>query len=367
MIHRWRLPLADFTEAVDFASVFCDIPHARTISAPPGDPQFAMKRFAAAVGMLALVLGPRTALAQDGKEDRRPPAQIQDSIRIAAHARSLVEGAASDSARAARLYEWTARNLRYDARGYLTGRVASMKPEAVWNSRAAVCEGFVQLYQRMAEEVGLRTEIVNGYAKGFDYRPGQSVGDPNHAWIAAEIDGRWRLLDPTWGAGLVVNGEFRPEFSWAYLFTAPEVLQLSHHPEDRKWQLAERPLSRREFERMPAVPRLLVDAGFSPAELRAAGLRRNAAYPLVGSIQGGVRVVRAPADGVLPEDAPVSFEIVWPNAQEVAVVSGGAWTQLERQGNTFSGGTVAVGDVVQLVGKRGGSDEYQTLLHYRVN
>lgn len=326
-----------------------------------------MKRYAAVVGMLALALGPRVALAQDGKEDRRPPAQIQDSIRIAEHARTLVRGATTDSARAARLYEWTARNLSYDARGYLTGRVGSMKPEAVWKSRSAVCEGFVQLYRRMADEVGLRTEIVEGYAKGFDYRPGQRIRDANHAWIAAHIDGAWRLLDPTWGAGLVVNSSFQPEFSWAYFFTRPDVLQLSHHPEDRRWQLAQRPLSKREFERMPAVPRLLVDAGFSPDELRAAGLQRNAAYPLVGSIQGGVRVVRAPASGVLTEAAPVSFEVVWPNAVEVAVVSGGAWTKLERQGNTFRGGTVAVGDVVQLVGKRPGSDEYQTLLHYRVN
>ncbi len=326
-----------------------------------------MKRYAAVVGMLALALGPRVALAQDGKEDRRPPAQIQDSIRIAEHARTLVRGATTDSARAARLYEWTARNLSYDARGYLTGRVGSMKPEAGWKSRSAVCEGFVQLYRRMADEVGLRTEIVEGYAKGFDYRPGQRIRDANHAWIAAHIDGAWRLLDPTWGAGLVVNSSFQPEFSWAYFFTRPDVLQLSHHPEDRKWQLAAAPLSKREFERMPAVPRLLVDAGFSPDQLRAAGLRRNAAYPLVGSIQGGVRVVRAPADGVLAEDAPVSFEIVWPNAREVAVVSGGSWTQLQREGHTFRGGTVAVGDVVQLVGKRGDSDEYQTLLHYRVN
>ena len=352
---------------MDFGRPFNDILRARTTSAPPGVNPSRMKRIIAAVGMLALALGPRIALAQDGKEDRRPASQIQDSIRIAEHARTLVEGAASDSARAARLYEWVARNLSYDARGYLTGRVGDMDPEAVWNSRTGVCEGFVQLYQRMAEEVGLRTEIVQGYAKGFDYKPGQRIRDANHAWIAAHIDGEWKLLDPTWGAGLVVNGAFRPEFSWAYFFARPDVLQLSHHPEEKKWQLAERPLGKREFERMPAVPRLLVDAGFSPEQLRTAGLRRNAAYPLVGSIHGGVRVLRAPADGILPEDVPVTFEILWPNALEVAVVSGGAWTQLEREGNTFRGGTVAVGEVVQLVGKRGGSDEYQTLLHYLVN
>ncbi len=325
-----------------------------------------MKSLVAAAGIIALVLAPGEASAQE-REDRRPAAQIQDSVRIAKHARDLVAGAATDSVRAARLYDWIARNIAYDARGYLTGRTGDMKAESVWNRRTAICEGYVQLFQRMAMETGLTTEIVSGYAKGFDYEPGQRVRDANHAWIALWLGGEWRLIDPTWGAGLVVNGEFQPQFTWAYFLTPPEVLQLSHLPDDARWQLGERPLSRREFERMPAVPRLLVDAGFAATALRTAGLQKDApGYPLVGSIAGGVRVVRAPAQGVLEDAEPVSFEILWPGAKDVAVVSGGAWTRLEQDGQVFRGGTVVDGEAVQLVGKRDGSDEYQTLLHYRV-
>lgn len=326
-----------------------------------------MKSLAGAAAIIALALAPRPACAQEAKEDRRSPAQIQDSVRIGAHARELVAGAVSDSARAARIYEWIARNVAYDARGYLSGRLGDMKAESVWSRRTAVCEGYVQLFQRMATETGLNSEIVAGYAKGFDYRPGQRIRDANHAWIALELDGAWRLVDPTWGSGLVVNGEFQPQFTWAYFLMSPDVLQLSHLPDDMRWQLAERPLSRREFERMPAVPRLLVEAGFAPHQLLAAGLQKDApGYPLVGSIEGGVRVVRAPAAGVLPEDEAVTFEVVWPGALDVAVVSGGAWTRLEQEGQIFRGATVADGEAVQLVGKRSGSSEYQTLLHYSV-
>jgi hypothetical protein len=326
-----------------------------------------MTRVPATIGLLAVLLAPAAASAQDQPEDRRPAAQIQDSIRIAAHARQLVAGAVTDSARAARLYDWIAHELVYDVRGYLTGRTGDMKPESVWKRRSAVCEGYVQLFHRMAMEAGLQTEIVTGYAKGFDYEPGQRIRDANHAWLALWLGDEWRLIDPTWGAGLVVNGAFQPQFTRAYFLTPPDVLQLSHLPDDTRWQLAAQPLSRREFERMPAVPRLLVDAGFAPIDLRAAGLATGApGYPLVGSIDGGVRVVRAPAEGVLADAAPVRFEVVWPGARDVSVVSGGAWTALDQEGQLFRGDAVADGDVVQLVGKRQGSEEYETLLHYRV-
>lgn len=326
-----------------------------------------MKRLVAAAGIVFLALSPRIARAQEAKEDRRPPAQVQDSLRIAEYARALVAGAASDSARAALLYEWIARNLAYDARGYLTGRTGDMGAESVWNRRTAVCQGYVELFQRMARETGLQTEAVSGYAKGFDYEPGQRIREANHAWIAIWLDGEWRLMDPTWGSGVVVNGQFQAHFSWAYFLTPPEVLQLSHLPDESRWQLVERPLSRREFERMPAVSRLLVDAGFAPSQLRSVALLADApGFPLVGSIAGGVRVVHAPVQGVLADNAAVSFEIVWPGAQDVAVVSDGVWTRLEQQNQVFSGGAVASGDVVQLVGKLDGSEDYQTLLHYTV-
>jgi hypothetical protein len=326
-----------------------------------------MSRRIAAAGILAILLAPHAVRAQQDRPDTRTPVQIADSIAIATHARTLVMGAHGDSARAARIYEWIGRNVAYDAPGYIAGRLGSMSAEAVWQRRAAVCEGFVTLFRRMAGEVGLRTEIVAGYAKGFDYRPGQRVRDTNHAWIALWLAGRWRLIDPTWAAGFVVNGEFRPHFSWSYFLTPPEALLLSHLPDDDRWQLVERRMRRREFERMPPVPRLLMDVGFAPTQLRAAGLQEGTpGFPLVGSVGSGVRVVRAPATGVLINDAPVSFEVVWPGAGDVAVVSGGEWTRLARDGQVFRGGTIVDGDVVQLVGRAVDSNEYQTLLHYRV-
>src|SRR5690606_9728125 len=144
-------------------------------------------------------------MAQEAAEDRRPPAQIADSIEIARLARTLTGGVSTDSARAARLYEWVARNLSYDVDGFLRGRLSDGKPEAVFRMRKAVCGGYVALYERLAREAGLHVVPILGYAKGFTYRPGASTRKPNHSWLAVGIDGEWRLVDPTWASGFI-NG-----------------------------------------------------------------------------------------------------------------------------------------------------------------
>lgn len=51
---------------------------------------------------------------------------------------------------------------------------------------------------------GVQCLTVPGYSKGFGYRTGQSFsGEFDHAWNAVYLEGRWHLLDSTWGSGLV--------------------------------------------------------------------------------------------------------------------------------------------------------------------
>jgi hypothetical protein len=317
------------------------------------------------LGALGALAGGLPARAQP-VADVRPARQVTDSVEIAALARSLTVRADSDSARAAVLYGWVANNLAYDVRGYLSGRLEDAGAEEVYRRRLAVCGGYVALYQRMAREVGLEVQHIQGYAKGFDYRPGQSSRKLNHAWLAVNVGGRWRLLDPTWGSGVVAGGRFEPRFSWDWFFVDPEALLLSHFPEQDGWQLVSRPLRRNEFERMPQVPTSLVRAGFSPGAIRTAVLRaRVRDFPLIG-MQPGARVVHAPLSGTLERASTVSVEIVWPGATDVSLVSGGVWTRLARDGDRFRGAVPAAAESVSLVGRPAATNELATVLHYRV-
>jgi hypothetical protein len=311
-----------------------------------------------AVFALAVPAGAQTARV-------RTPQQISDSTEIAQLARKLTLNARTDSARAARLYEWIAQNLTYDVQGFLAGRLSDGTPEAVFRKRLAVCGGYVGLFERMAREVGVGAMPVMGYAKGFTYRNGDSTKRSNHAWLALRIDNRWRLVDPTWASGFVVNGKFERKFSWDYLFIDPNELIFSHFPEENEWQLLQRPMRRSEFERLPMVHRSLFAVGFDAEAIRAtASATRIRSFPLVGS-RRGVRILAAPIDGTVSRKSTVNVDVIWPGATEVALVSGGIWRQLKREGDRFRGEAVAAESAVSLVG-RVAQKEYETLLQYNV-
>jgi hypothetical protein len=318
--------------------------------------------------LLVLVLGVPLAPAAGQQADRREPRQIADSVAIAGLARDLVAGARTDSARAAALYEWVATHLSWDVQGYLAHRSSMESPEDVYRRRVALCGGYVALFARLAREAGLTAAPVTGYAKGFDYRHGQGTRHSNHAWVAVRLDGSWRLVDPTWGSGFVEAGRFVPRFTWAYFLVPPDELILSHFPQKASWQLVARPLRRRDFERMPAVPRDLFDVGFAPDAVRTTALTRGVhGFPLIGRSDSQVQVLQAPIAGTLPSNSRVELDLIWPGATDVAVVTGDVWTHLTRSGDRFHGSAAAAVSSVFVVGRVGpDARQYRTLLHYRV-
>lgn len=311
---------------------------------------------------------PASLLGQDEVEDRRSARQVADSSEIASLARTLTRDAASDSARAAVLYEWVARTIRYDANAFFRGSDGYETAEEVFRHRSALCGGYVALYQRLAREVGLEAVPITGYAKGVDYVFGRSTKKPNHAWLAMFIAGEWRLVDPTWGAGVINGRTFEPRFTWEFFLVAPGELILSHFPEKAEWQLIATPLARHDFERMRAVPRTLLGVGFTAEAIRSAALTPGVTdFPLVGAHGSHARVLHAPIAGTIPAAADVAVEIEWPGALEVALVTNGQWTPLVRTGDRFRGQAAAGGSTFQIVGRTGSDDApYETLLHYRV-
>lgn len=114
-----------------------------------------------------------------------------------------------------------------------------------------MCGGYAELFAALAHEMGLRVQIVEGFAKGYGYRVGSVILDwSNHGWNAVDIAGDWYLIDATWGAGrLEGSGNYAQYFSDFYFLVSPEHLIYTHFPHDADWQLLPTPLSRDRFER----------------------------------------------------------------------------------------------------------------------
>ena len=120
------------------------------------------------------------------------------------------------------LHDWIADNVRYDVESFLANRRLpdAGSVETVLRSRMSVCEGYSNVFNRMAKIAGFQSEKITGYGRGFGYLP-SSVEEPgrsNHAWNAVKIENRWYLLDITWDAGSVKERNWEKRYSTAFLF-----------------------------------------------------------------------------------------------------------------------------------------------------
>jgi len=96
--------------------------------------------------------------------------------------------------------------------------------------------------------VGLESIVVTGLSRRMSGRGG------DHAWNAVKIGGQWQLLDVTWGAGFVDDDErFVRRYMPAFFATPPAFFILHHLPDDEQWQLLEKPVSKKEFDKQPNV------------------------------------------------------------------------------------------------------------------
>lgn len=174
------------------------------------------------------------------------------------------------------LFTWMTVHVRYDANGYNTGRFADCTPSAVWKNRVAVCSGFAALYQSLCQAGGLECKVVSGYAKGFDYRNDKRLKEVNHDWNVVRTNGRWILVDVTWGEGFATSAgkgiSAVKKFDPFWFDTPPEAFVFSHLPEEASshLQLIESPLEMKHYERLPFFfPHELMDPALNRERLDA--------------------------------------------------------------------------------------------------
>ncbi|UEC43069.1 MAG: hypothetical protein METHAR1v1_1060021 [Methanothrix sp.] len=171
-------------------------------------------------------------------------------------ARYLSMAGDGDEERARAIYRWITAKIDYDVEASKGGPGVGGRgrsPEEVLSERRGVCGEYSALFARLCQLSGLEAEVIPGIGKGSGYTVGSDIpGSRNHAWNAVKIDGEWRLVDSTWGAGyLDPRAGFVEKFEEFYFLTPPEDLVWTHLPEDPRWQLLEEPLSREEFEGLP--------------------------------------------------------------------------------------------------------------------
>uniref|UniRef100_A0A8W8JWX8 KY-like immunoglobulin-like domain-containing protein n=1 Tax=Magallana gigas TaxID=29159 RepID=A0A8W8JWX8_MAGGI len=109
-------------------------------------------------------------------------------------------------------------------------------------------------FSREHRIAGLPVKNISGFSKAFGYSPEDHftpLTKTDHAWNAVRIDGHWRFVECTWGAGFLdQNNSFQKKLEPFYFFTEPKHFINAHFPWksdeegfSKLWQLLDNPIS----------------------------------------------------------------------------------------------------------------------------
>lgn len=269
-----------------------------------------------------------------------PPlhAEAPDEL-LPALAVALTRGALSERDKAEAIYRWIAHNISYDVAGLVARRPTAATVAEVLDQGVALCEGYSELFRRLAILAGLEARTIIGYAKAYGYVSGAEFLGPNHAWNAVRIDGEWQLLDVTWGAGRIEGLRFIRGYDPFWFLTPPEQFAFSHLPMDERWQLRQAPLSLQQFEQRLAVTPAQFSAGFEAPYLEV--LMTNPGFEAIPEVftygRRHIRIHNVPLSKHLVAGGRREFRLEARGATEIVVVNDGVWYRLQERDGVFSG------------------------------
>lgn len=208
----------------------------------------------------------------------------------------IIDDFDSDYDRAAAIYTWMATYIRYDTKVFFSGRVQrsanytyrneaekirkekELRDELALNTlkkRKAVCQGYSELYRLLCQACGVRCEVVSGYSRTSFSDIGKVRSEPDHAWNAIWVDGKWLFVDATWGAGHVnyEKKQFIAAFTPAYFAVNPAMFSYNHFPEESEWNFTE--LTLKSFSEQPIIYHTFFGKGIELLSPTAGEIKKN--------------------------------------------------------------------------------------------
>ncbi|CAB4382818.1 unnamed protein product [Rhizophagus irregularis] len=165
------------------------------------------------------------------------------------------------------IFTWVTDNISYDCESFFSGqyRNAANGAKDVLKKRSAVCAGYSELFYELSKAARLDVWKINGNAKGAGYTAGADISgsEYGHAWNGVLYEGEYLLIDSTWGAGHLHNGQFIKSFNPFYFMCSPMKMIYRHLPTDPKHQYLKPIISSEEFLNLPYFRELCFKNGIN--------------------------------------------------------------------------------------------------------
>ncbi len=158
----------------------------------------------------------------------------------------LTEAFKQEDEKFAAIYFWVGKNISYNLKQRNSNKKYSSINEIVdevMKHRNGVCQHYSELFNELSLLAGLESYVVSGYGKEYG-----KVMNLAHAWNAIKVNNEWYLVDATWGAGYIFQGEYKKDFQLKYFMVKPDKFIVDHIPFDPMWQLLPYPITFDEFD-----------------------------------------------------------------------------------------------------------------------
>jgi transglutaminase/protease-like cytokinesis protein 3 len=195
------------------------------------------------------------------------------SIDVDELAEILTESAETDQQKAEAIYHWVTHNIAYNIKLYEDFRLGERdkkkgkrirksameehnagKVKKAIRNRAGICEDYALIVNSLCQEAGLETKVVKGYIR-IDPSKLRSTGE-KHVWNLVKIDGEWKAIDATYGAGYLDQyNDFVFDYDPNYFLSSKEPFSLNHLPRDTALMLTDTIMTRRQFKNFPIIGR----------------------------------------------------------------------------------------------------------------
>lgn len=327
---------------------------------------------AAVLALQLVLLKPALAVVGSAELERHAlaaPAAVESSV--PALAAYLASAAKTEGDKAWAIFRWIGDRVSYDIDAYLAGRMRdeNATAEQVLARRTSICDGYAVLFQELARHAGLQAIKLSGYAKAYGVLAQSVFDSENHAWNLARIEGVWRIVDPTWGAGYINGDRYKKKLDPLYFFAEPQQIKFTHWSQDATWRsVAVAGISKAEFESMPQVDPGLFHAGVSGEALSAAARSpgfREFVHVFEQNHQDLV-LLEAPLVEHLQAGAEYRLRYRSDAFEEIVAIHDGKWERLTRAGNIFAADIRPGPGNVMLVGRPKSSGRPTSLFEYTV-
>ncbi|XP_067669742.1 uncharacterized protein [Haliotis asinina] len=204
----------------------------------------------------SVAVPPPEAFAHIDEYVLKAPDSIQSSVAFLAQ--YLSRPAQNNMEKVRAFFRWIANNIRYDTNILRKGKCGPQDADSVLRYKRAVCAGFSSLFLALCREVKIPCKVVSGIAKGYGFDPEVKITedtDTNHAWNIVFVNGDWRPIEVTWGAGYIGDKfKYVKQFNEFHFLTDPVDFVVKHfpyidkdHDKSHCYQLLATPLTIEEY------------------------------------------------------------------------------------------------------------------------